>query len=155
MAKDMRNKFWLFRKLNLNLRVEIIINISLLMLVAILLIGFSISKINEKNMIQDKIRNGEGMVKDIQAIIDFMSQEKKEFSLSHPQTKKAIQDFVRIYTKERGFYDLMVLDTDMNVITSKKAELIDKPTVNDLMKKSIQFGHSNTEIEKSGNVLFV
>jgi two-component system NtrC family sensor kinase len=153
--KDMRSKYWLFRKLNLNLRVEIIINISLLMLVAILLIGFSISKINEKNIIQEKIRNGEGMVKDVQAIIDFMSQGKKEFSLSHPETKITIQDFVRIYTKERGFLDLMILDTDMNVITSKKAELIGKPYANDLLKKSIQFGHSNTEIEKSGNFLSV
>ncbi|MEI9476274.1 MAG: ATP-binding protein [Deltaproteobacteria bacterium] len=153
--KDMRSKYWLFRKLNLNLRVEIIINISLLMLVAILLIGFSISKINEKNIIQEKIRNGEGMVKDVQAIIDFMSQGKKEFSLSLPETKRAIQDFVRIYTKERGFLDLIILDTDMNVITSKKAELIGKPYANDLMKKAIEFGHSNTEIEKSGNILSV
>lgn len=151
----MRSKYWLFRKLNLNLRVEIIINISLLMLVAILLIGFSISKINEKNIIQEKIRNGEGMARDVQAIIDFMSQGKKEFSLSLPETKRAIQDFVRIYTKERGFLDLIILDTDMNVITSKKAELIGKPYANDLMKKAIQFGHSNTEIEKSGNILSV
>ena len=154
MTKDEKKKYWLFRKLNLSLRVEIISNISLLMLAAILLIGFSNSKINEKNMVQEKIRNGEGMVRDVQAMVDFMSQEKKEFSLSHPQTKKAIQDFVRIYTKERGVYELMVLDADMNVITSKNARLIDKPYANDLVKKSIQFGQLNREVEKSGNFIY-
>ena len=41
-------KIWLFKKLNLSLRIEVIINISFLMLAAILLIGFTISKINER-----------------------------------------------------------------------------------------------------------
>jgi two-component system, NtrC family, sensor kinase len=151
--KNTASKYWLFRKLNLSLRVEIIINISLLMLVAILLIGFSISKINENNIIQEKIRNGEGMVRDVQAIMDFLSQEKREFSFARPETRKTIHDFVRNYTRERGIYDLMVVDTHMNVITSRKAELIGTPYAHDLLKKAIEFGHSNTEIEKSGNIL--
>ena len=50
---------WLFRKIGLSLRTEVIINISLLMLAAILLIGFTTAKINEKNLIQEKIKNGE------------------------------------------------------------------------------------------------
>ena len=153
--KDMGSKYWLFRKLNLSLRVEIIINISLLMLVAILLIGFSISKINESNMIQERLRNGEGMVRDVQAIMDFLSQGKKDFSLSHSETRATLREFVRVYTKERGIYDLMVVDSDMNVIASRNAELINKPHAHDLLKKAVQLGHSNTEIEKSGNVLSV
>ena len=73
----MKNQSWLFKKLNLNLRMEIIINISLLMLAAILLIGFTISKINEKKIIQEKIENGERMIQDFQVIIDFIARDKK------------------------------------------------------------------------------
>ena len=71
---------WLFKKINLSLRTEVIINISFLMLAAILLIGFTISKIIEKNILQEKIRYGERMVQDFQTIIDFISRDKKEFS---------------------------------------------------------------------------
>lgn len=149
----MENKFWLFKKLNLNLRAEIIVNISLLMLAAILLIGFTISKINEKTIIQQKIRNGEGMIQDFQAIIDFMFRDKKEFSLDHPLMKKEVQDFVRIYTKEKGFYDLLITDHELKVIASTKTEWVEKSYPHALLKNSIQSGQLNTQIEKSGGFL--
>ena len=149
----MTQKSWLFKKINLGLRTEVIINISLLMLAAILLIGFTISKINERNIIEEKIRNGEGMIQDFQAIIDFVSRDKKEMSLNHPHLKKEVQDFARLYIKERGFYDLVVTDQDLKVITSKKTEWVDKTYSNELMKKTIQSGEMNNEIEKSGGFL--
>ncbi len=149
----MTQKSWLFKKINLSLRTEVIINISLLMLAAILLIGFTISKINERNIIEEKIRNGEGMIQDFQAIIDFVSRDKKEISLNHPHLKKEVQDFARLYIKERGFYDLVVTDQDLKVITSKKTEWVDKTYSNELMKKTIQSGEMNNEIEKSGGFL--
>jgi len=123
------------------------------MLAAILLIGFTISKINERNIIEEKIRNGEGMIQDFQAIIDFVSRDKKEMSLNHPHLKKEVQDFARLYIKERGFYDLVVTDQDLKVITSKKTEWVDKTYSNELMKKTIQSGEMNNEIEKSGGFL--
>jgi len=149
----MTQKSWLFKKINLGLRTEVIINISLLMLAAILLIGFTISKINERNIIEEKIRNGEGMIQDFQTIIDFVSRDKKEISLNHPHLKKEVQDFARLYIKERGFYDLVVTDQDLKVITSKKTEWVDKTYSNELMKKTIQSGEMNNEIEKSGGFL--
>ena len=149
----MKKNSWLFKRINLSLRIEVIINISLLMLAAILLIGFTISKINEKNIIEEKIRNGEGVIQDFQAVIDFISKDKKEISLNHPHLKKEIQEFVRIYIKERGFYDLVMTDHELKVIVSKKKEWMEKTYFNDLMKKTIQSGQLNTEIEKSGGFL--
>ncbi len=149
----MTQRSWLFKKIDLSLRTEVIINISLLMLAAILLIGFTISKINERNIIEEKIRDGEGMIQDFQAIIDFVSRDKKDISLNHPDLKKEIQEFARLYIQERGFYDLVVTDQDLKVITSKKAEWMDKSYPNELMKKAIQSGEMNNEIEKSGGFL--
>ncbi len=149
----MTQRSWLFKRIDLSLRTEVIINISLLMLAAILLIGFTISKINERNIIEEKIRDGEGMIQDFQAIIDFVSRDKKDISLNHPDLKKEIQEFARLYIQERGFYDLVVTDQDLKVITSKKAEWMDKSYPNELMKKAIQSGEMNNEIEKSGGFL--
>jgi signal transduction histidine kinase len=149
----MKNSFWLFKKINLNLRVEVIINISFLMLAAILLIGFTISKINERNIIREKIKYGERMIQDFQTILDFMSKEKKEFILDNPLVKKEVQDFVHIYVKEKGFYELLIVDTQLNTIASKKWGGVNKPSTDPFMKKVIQTGELSAEIEKSENLL--
>jgi signal transduction histidine kinase len=149
----MKNSFWLFKKINLNLRSEVIINISFLMLAAILLIGFTISKINERNIIREKIKYGERMIQDFQTILDFMSKEKKEFTLDSPLVKKELQDFVHIYVKEKGFYELLIVDTQLNTIASKKWGGVNKPSTDPFMKKVIQTGELSAEIEKSETFL--
>ncbi len=149
----MEKRNWLFKKIGLNLRTEIIINISLLMLAAILLIGFTTSKINERNLIEEKTKNGEGTIQDFQAIIDFMARDKKEFSLTSLFLKKEIQDFVLRYVKERGLSDLVIVDHGLRIVASKQADLLDKSSSNNLMKNSIFSGQVNYEIEKSGGFL--
>ena len=144
---------WLFKKLNLGLRTEIIFNISILILVAILLIGLSISKITEKNILQEKVRSVEGMIRDFQSIIDFIAMDKKDISLDHPLLKKEIQDFVNIYGKGKGFYDLVITDRELKVITSKRLDLVNKDYSNNILKNSITSGQINTELEKNGGIL--
>jgi signal transduction histidine kinase len=149
----MEKHFWLFKKLSLNLRVEVIINISFLMLAAILLIGFTISKINERHVIQEKIRYGERMIQDFQTIIDFISRDKKKFTLDHPLVREEVQDFVHIYIKEKAFYELLVVDDQLNLIARKKANLGNPHSADPFLKKAIQTGELSTDIEKSGTFL--
>ena len=54
------------------------------MLAAILLIGFTISTINERNIVQEKTRNGKRMIQDFQTIMDFISKDKKDFKYAIP-----------------------------------------------------------------------
>jgi hypothetical protein len=143
-------KIWLFKKLNLSLRAEVVLNISFLMLAAILLIGFTISEINERNIKQEKIRYGERMIQDFQTIMDFISRDKKEFTLSHPLVQNEVQDFVRLYIKEKGFYELLIVDHQFKIIASKKPEWVNKPSTDPSMKKAIQTGELSAEIDKSG-----
>jgi len=144
---------WLFKKLNLGLRAEVVINISFLMLAAILLIGFTISKINERNIEQEKIRYGQTMIQDFQTMMDFMSRDKKGFTLDHPLVQNEIQDFVRIYTKEKSFYELMVINHQLIIIASRKQGLINKISNDPRMKKAIETGEMSAEIDKSGSLL--
>jgi signal transduction histidine kinase len=125
------------------------------MLAAILLIGFTISNINERNIVQEKIGYGKRMIQDFQTIIDFMSRDKKEFALNHPLVKKEIQDFVSLYQKEKGFYELLIVDHQFNIIASKKSELINRRSTDPFMEKTIHGGESSAEIEKSGGFLSI
>jgi hypothetical protein len=148
-------KNWLFKKLNLNLRVEVIMNISFLMLAAILLIGFTISKINERHIIQEKIRYGERMIQDFQTIMDFISRDKKKFTLDHPHIREEVQDFVHLYVKEKAFYELLVVDDQLNLVARKKADSGHQPSssTDPFLKKAIQTGGLSADIEKSGTFL--
>jgi two-component system NtrC family sensor kinase len=146
----MRQGSWLFRKLSLNLRVEVIISISFLMLATILLIGFTIFKITERNIIQEKIRYGESMIQDFQIIMDFISRDNKEIKLDDLFVKNEVQHFVYAYIKEKGFYELQIVDRHLNIITSKMPELVHRSSSDPLMKKAIQSGELISEIEKSG-----
>lgn len=141
---------WLFRKLSLSLRTEVVINISLLMLAAILLIGFSISKVSEKNIFREKVRYGEGVVQDFQAIIDFMVRERKEVSLSHPAVQQEIQEFARLFMKERGLHDLLIVDPELRIIASRNTELVNQRSSNEVIKKAIQLGQLHKDVETSG-----
>jgi len=149
----MKQGFWLFKKVNLSLRAEVIVNMSFLMLAAILLIGFTISKIAEKNAIQEKIRYGERMMQDFQSIVDFISRDKKEFTLDNSSVKRDIQSFVHIYVREKRFYDLLIVDPQFNIMAGKKSELINRRSTDPLLQKAVQSGESRVEIEKSGSFL--
>jgi two-component system, NtrC family, sensor kinase len=131
--------------------MEVIVNISLLMLAAILLIGFTMIRLNEKNIIEEKERYGEGMTQDVQVILEFILRDKKEVSLSDPSIKQEIQEFARLYLKERGFYDLIITDSALKIIASKKSDLIDQISSNPFLREAVQSGQFRTEVEKSGS----
>lgn len=149
----MKKPSWLFKRLNLTLRTEVVINISLLMLAAIFLIGFTTSRANEKNIIQAKIRNCEAMVQDFQTIVDFILREKGELSLNPFSIKKEIQDFTQIYGKDRSLHQLVVTDQERKVIASQRTEWIDKNYDHSLLKHSMETGSILTEVEKEGGLL--
>ena len=145
----MKERMWIFRKINLGLRTEVIMNISFLMLAAILLIGFTISIINERNIVQEKTRTGKRMIQDFQTMIDFMSKDREEFSLTHPPVKKEIQDFAHLYSREKGFYELLIVDHQFNIITGRRPRLITDRSTDPLLEKAVRAGESSAEIEKS------
>src|SRR4030042_5623531 len=46
---------WLFRKIHLGLRTEIVLNIAVLMVASLLLVGFTILKVSEQEILEQKI----------------------------------------------------------------------------------------------------
>src|SRR3990172_6958099 len=142
---------WLFKKLSLSLRTEVIINISLLMLAAILLIGFTISKVSEKNILREKVRYGEGVVQDFQAIIDFIVRERREVSLTHSPVQQEVQEFARLFMKERAVYELLIVDPELRIVASRNKELVNQRSSSVWLKKAIQSGQLHKDVETSGS----
>jgi hypothetical protein len=149
----MMKKFWLFKKLNLGLRTEVIINISFLMLAAILLIGFTISKVVERNILQEKVRYGERMVQDFQTIMDFVSRDRREFVLNHPGVKREVQDLADLYMRKKSFHELLIVDHGLNVIAGRKSALLNRQSTDPRLEKAVRGGELRAEIEKSGTFL--
>jgi len=147
----MKSRLWLFKTINFRLRTEVIINISFLMLAAILLIGFTIAHINERNIVQERTAYGKKTIQDFQSMIDFISRDKRGFLLAHPSVKKDIQDFALLYLRNRTLYELLIVDSQFNTITSKKSELINRRSTDPFLLKATQDGELITEIEKSGS----
>ncbi len=149
----MHKTSWLFKKLQLSLRTEIIINISLLMMAAILLIGFTMSKINERRILHEKTESGVRMVQDFQVMIDFIALNKKEFSLAHPGIKKEIQEFIQVYARERTLNGLVITDQELIIVGSLHPDRVGQRFSSALLAESIQSGQFNTQVEKSGGLL--
>ncbi len=147
----MKKSRWLFKKVNLGLRTEVVINICFLMLAAILLIGFTVLNINERNIVQEKTRNGKRMIQDFQTIVDFILRDKKDFALSHPLVRKEIQDFVHLYLREKGVYELLIVDHQLNAVASKKLGLISRQFIDPALDKAVRTGELNAEIERTGS----
>ena len=146
-------KIWLFKKLNLSLRTEVIINISFLMLAAILLIGFTTSKIIELSIIDERKSYGEKMIQDFQVVLDFMLRDKKELSLDDPVLQKEIQNFVYSYAKEKGFYELLIVDPRSKIVASKKPDRVYQLSTDPFLRETLQTDRIISEFEKSGTFL--
>ena len=58
---------------------------------------------------------------------------------------------MRLYLKEKGFYDLIITDSAMRIIASKKIDLIDQTSSNPFLKNAVQTGQFRTEVETSGS----
>ena len=75
------------------------------------------------------------MIQDFQTIMDFISRDKKEFAFGQPLVQNEVQDFIHIYIKEKGFYELLIVDHQLKIIASKKPELVNKPSTDPFLKR--------------------
>lgn len=141
---------WLFKSLNLNLRAELVVNISLLILAAVVLIGFTLFKITERNILAEKVRYGQEMIQDLHAILDFFFRDHHEATLRDEEIQQTIRDFSRFYLRDKGLYNLVITDDEGRVVVAKRAHSTDQGQAAALLKKAIESGQFYSRVEKSG-----
>ncbi|MCX8119149.1 MAG: ATP-binding protein [Desulfobacterota bacterium] len=128
-----------------------VVNISLLMLVAIFLIGFTTLRANEKHILQAKIRNCEIMVQDFQTILDLLL-ERREFEAFPSPAKKAIEDFIQVYGKGRPLLSVTLVDRDKRLIASHSVLKGGRSPEHPLLQSAMNTGTLLSKVEKEGGL---
>lgn len=141
---------WLFRSLNLNLRAELVVNISLLILAAVVLIGFTLFKITERSILAEKVRYGQEVVQDLHAILDFLFRDRHGVTLGDATIQQEIKAFSEFYLRDKRLYDLVITDEEGKVIVGKGQDPSSRGDVIEPLKKALESGQFFSRIEKSG-----
>ena len=102
------------------LRTTIVVNISLVMLVTMLLIGFVVITIAKKTIYDNKVETAETLLRSLQHLIvpNFNEAAGNNTSLS-----KLVDDYARIHNLE----SIMLVDSSLNLLAGTKKTMSDLP----------------------------
>ena len=108
----MKRPAWLFRKFRVGLRTEIILNLALLMTGALLLVGFGIIKIHERDILEQKVRNGKIIVRSVQNSIDLYQRENIDLS----ERAFFFHRVIQVYADPEEIEEIAIVDPTQGVI---------------------------------------
>ncbi len=146
MARD----FWLFRKLAVGLRMEVILNITLLVIAAILLVGISMLKLNERNILNQKVEGSWFIVRSIQNTIDHMFKGDGNPSLMG----LSLQGLVEMYAADERLKAVAIVDRDFSIVAHSRREMIGRDMETQQFKRAILSGESFYELKTESGMLF-
>jgi len=105
---------WLFRRFRVGLRTEIILNLAFLMTGALLLVGFGVIKIHERDILEQKVKNGKMIVRAVQNSINLHSTER----IGSSGKTFFLHRVIQIYADSEEIEDIAVVDPSQKVIAS-------------------------------------
>ncbi len=108
----MKRPAWLLRKFKFGLRTEIILNLALLMTGAMLLVGFSIMKIHERDILEQKLKNGKLILSSIQDSIDLYRTDR----IVPSEDQFLFHRVIQIYADPEEIEEIAIVDPSQQVI---------------------------------------
>ena len=103
---------WLFRKIQMGLRTEIILNIAILMIASLLLVGFTIFKVSEQEIIEQKIAGSRIVLFSLQRGITAFQGEGWH---KDPNLLRVLVGFTQLKEVE----GMLVVDKDLQPLISR------------------------------------
>jgi signal transduction histidine kinase len=146
MARD----FWLFRKLTVGLRTEVILNITLLVIAAILLVGISMLKLNERNILNQKVEGSWFIVHSIQNTIDYLFKDEGNPSLAG----RSLQGLVEMHAADERLKAVAIVDKDFSIVAHSRREMIGRDLDTQQFKRATLGGESFYELKTDKGILF-
>ncbi len=140
----------MFRKLTVGLRIELILNITLLVIAAILLVGISMLKLNERNILNQKVEGSWFIVRSIQNTIDYMFKGEGNPSLAGP----SLQGLVEMYAADERLKAVAIVDRDFSIVAHSQREMIGRDLETQQFKRAILGGESFYELKTERGILF-
>jgi signal transduction histidine kinase len=122
------------------LRTTIVVNISLVMLITMLLIGFVVITLAKKTIYDTKVETAENILRSLQHLIvpTFKTIPGKNTTLN-----KLVEDYAQLHKLE----SIVLVDTSLNVLAATKSALSDSHISKEYVEKVIHSGNRLTEIK--------
>jgi len=111
------------KKKNTGLKEGILINITILLISALVLLGFALVKITESILIKQQSSTAYSSISSIQSSITYAHQTKPDLSFSDLLRSPALHRLLRNYIGGNGFKFLKIIDRDIGIIFSSESSL--------------------------------
>jgi two-component system NtrC family sensor kinase len=141
---------WLFRKLAVGLRVEIILNMTLLVIAAVLLVGISMLKLNERNILNQKVEGSWFIVNSIQNTLNLMLEEQGNPSLGGI----SLDALVAMYARDERLKSITIVNRDFRVVAHSRREMIGTEMKTTQFERAILDQEAFYELEVEEGTLF-
>lgn len=138
------------KKLNIGLKEGILIDITILLISALLLLGFTLLKISEHILVRQHTQIAKAHISSIQNSIAYAYQINRGQSLFDLIKNPAIQRLLKVYTEESQFNSITIVNREMSILYS--SELLPSPNKPDIntFRTSVWQGNTEVRIKKKG-----
>ncbi len=141
---------WLFRKLAVGLRVEIILQMTLLVIAAMLLVGIGMLELSERYILNQKLEGSWFIVHSIQNTVNLMFKGEGNPPLASPP----LQGLVGMYAADERLKEITIVDGDYRITAHSRREMIGTRAETRQFKRVIGGGESFYELKADKGILF-
>jgi len=141
---------WLFRKLAVGLRVEIILQMTLLVISAMLLVGIGMLELSERYILNQKLEGSWFIVHSIQNTVNLMFKGEGNSSLANPP----LQRLVAMYAADERLKEISIVDGNYRIAAHSRREMIGTKAETHQFKRAIVSGESFYELKADKGILF-
>ena len=131
-------------KTGFSLRTTIVLNFTVVMFITMLLISFVVLTITRKNVLDQKIKTGETILKSLQYII-LPSIQKMDNGIDHSINSESLKHTIEQYTNDVGIKNPVVVDSSLTILSHEQEKIVYKKSRDPDLKQAI---HSGSTIKK-------
>ena len=132
------------------MRVEVILNITLLVIAAILLVGISMLKLNESSILNQKVEGSWFIVHSIQNTMNLMFKGEGNPSFAGP----SLQGLVEMYAADERLKAVSIVNRDFTIVAHSRREMIGRDLDTRQLRRAILGGESFYELKAEKGILF-
>jgi len=132
---------WLFRKIPIGLRTEIVLNISILMIASLLLVGFTILKVSEQAILEQKIAGS-------RIILFSLQRGITAFQGEHWRRDPGLSRILVGFTQLREVEGIWIVDRDLKPLITRGGG----QSYNEDLRKVVTQGGEKLHLERTGTL---
>lgn len=127
------------RKAGFGLRSTIVLNFTIVMFITMLLISFVVLTITKKNILDQKMKTGETILKSLKYII-VPSIQEMESGMNHPTNSKSLKHTINRYASDVGINHPIVVDSSLTILSHEQETVVHQKSRDPDLKQAIDSG---------------